>query len=186
MKKFIFPIGMLFLGLTLFLSSCEEAVKDLARFEVNYDLPTVSFDLDSLNFKSNEVVLAQQSINANIDSILEANNVSGGTLENAQFTKVTVTITSPESATFDFIENMRVSVALSADFSDEVQVAETGTIEEGSNSVDFIFDNMDMSPYMSASMFHARLYGELNGPVPFGIVGMQWLSSVVVTIQPLD
>lgn len=188
MKKLIFPVILLLIGFTMF-QSCDEtedAVKDLATFKVNYDLPAVSFELDSALFKSEEVILAQTTVSVNIDSILEANNVSSGMLEGAQFTKVTVEILSPDGANFDFVDNMRVTVAMNSDFSDENQIAETGNIQEGSTSVDFIFDNTDLSAYMTADNFHSRLYGTLNGPVPFGMVGMQWLSSVQITIQPLN
>ncbi len=188
MKKNLFALVLLVLGFGLF-QSCDEtkdAINDLATFEVNYDLPAVQFELDSLNFKATEVVLAETTISVNIDSILNANNVSSGALEGATFTKITVSILSPDGANFDFVENMRISAAFLADFSDEVQLATTGTIEDGSTTVDFIFENNDLTTYLQAEQFHTRLYGTLNGPVPFGLVGMEWLSTVQITIAPLN
>ncbi len=193
-KTFLFAMliaAMPFLFMTQSCETVKDEINKIASFDVSMDLPDQYFVLDSNDYKSGktlleEKVFTQFYISVNLDSIFEANGISTGLISEGAFTNVTVLLENPvEGVNFDFVNSMRVTVSETADFSSETLIASTGTIGDGSTSVTFNLETVNILNYLNQSDFYMRLYGDQDGPLPVALLPMLLQSGISFTVEPL-
>ena len=180
-----------FLFLTQSCDKVKDEVNKVASFDVSMNLPDQYFVLDSNDFKSSkgileEKVFTQFYISVNLDSIFEANGISTGLISEGEFTSITVSLSNPEEGVnFDFVNSMRVAVSETSDFANETPIASTGTIADGSTSVTFNLETVNILNYLNKKDFYMRLYGDQESPLPANLIPMLLQSGITFTVEPL-
>ena len=180
-----------FLFLTQSCDKVKDEVNKAAAFDVSMNLPDQYFVLDSNDFKSTkgileEKVFTQFYISVNLDSIFEANGISTGHISDGEFTAITVSLENPvEGVNFDFVNSMRVAVSETSDFAEETLLASTGTIADGSTSVTFNLETVNILDYLNKKDFYMRLYGDQDSPLPANLLPMLLQSGIKFTVEPL-
>jgi len=161
--------------------SCDK-VKDLAKFDIAYTLPSVSFTIDSVDHLPKvEQLLAQQTLSLNVDSIIQKHNLDG--IGEVGFEYVTLEIESPAGVNFSWLNSARVTV--SAEGLQETQIAQVASISPDGRSVDLQLQNTDVSAVISTGSFVLRVYGDITPPLPAATIGMLLKSKLKMTVQPL-
>ncbi len=193
-KTLLLAVIIAILPLLFLTQSCDKVkdeVNKVAAFDVSMNLPDQYFVLDSNDFKSTkgileEKVFSQFYISVNLDSIFEANGISTGLISDGEFTAITVSLENPaEGVNFDFVNSMRVTVSETSDFAEETLLASTGTIADGSTSVTFNLETVNILDYLNKKDFYMRLYGDQNGPLPANLLPMLLQSGIKFTVEPL-
>lgn len=177
----LFLLG--FAPVSLFFQSCNK-IKDLAKFDVTQTLPTVSVPIVKSVKSSLSEQYYQFSQYVNLDSIKSAHNISSISLSNGQVTGALITVTAPAGANLAFLNSARLTLFNSA--SNELQVAHTGTIDPISNSVQFILDVANITPFLNSQHFTGRLYYDVNYailPAPTVLLGLS--NTLKFTVSPL-
>jgi hypothetical protein len=177
----------------LFSFSCEkikDEINEAAEFDVNQNLTDHYFTLDSNNYKSTAGINAWQILTSfegyiNVDSIFQANNLSSASINDGEFTNVTVSIVNPTPImNLDFISEMRVTIAMSSSENGTI-VATTGQIPQGSTSVTFTINETNIAPFINNNNFYIALEGDVVGQMPVGFIPMVLQSGVSFTVTPL-
>lgn len=174
----------------LFLSQSCDKIKDLASFDASADLPTETITIDSMDYKSSDNllswnVLKQYDITVDVQKILDDNDVSSASFENGRVDTYEARLISPSGVTFSFLSQMRATIALQEDFSDEVIVAETETIDPSTNTVTFNTFDVDITSFIDAKTFYMRLYGYKTTQLPVPSVDIDVDGKVKFTVKPI-
>jgi len=165
-------------GIFSLFPSCSK-LKEAAQIKVNYLLPDRLFTVDSLSHLKTEQVLFSQTFNANIDSIATANS---GSIKNASFYQLQLSIVSPASVTFSWLTSARITITPAGGA--PIEVATTTSINSTARSVDFVVKNLDVASNINGP-FVMTIYGNLNGNLPVSSILMNLGSGIQVTISPL-
>ena len=192
-KHLFFAMVIVALPFMFFTQSCEtvkEEIQEAAAFDVAMDLPDNYFVLDSVEISKSgakeEKVLTTQSVEVGLDSILTSYGINSATLSNATFTSVTLTMDNPvEGANFDFMSGMRVVLSETSDFANETQIASAEEIPAGSTEITFTLDNENIQSFIDNDSFHLRLYGDLNGALPYATLPLILQSGLQFTVNPI-
>ncbi len=181
-----------FLFLTQSCDKVKDEVNNVSAFDVSMNLPDQYFVLDSNDFKSTKGIVDEQifsefHISVNLDSIFEANGISAGLISDGEFTAITISLVNPaEGVNFDFVNSMRVTVSETSNFAEETLLASTGTIANGSTSITFNLETVNILSYLNKKDFYMRLYGDQNGPLPVNLLPMLLQSGITFTVEPLQ
>jgi len=192
-KHLFFAMVIVALPFMFFTQSCEtvkEEIQEAAAFDVAMDLPDHYFELDSAEITKSstkeEMVLTEQSVEIGLDSILTSYGINSATLSNATFTSVTLTMDNPvQGANFDFMSGMRVVLSETSDFANETQIASADEIPAGSTEITFTLDNENIQSFIDNDSFHLRLYGDLNGALPYATLPLILQSGLQFTVNPI-
>ncbi len=193
-KKILFAILIVALPVLFLTQSCEtvkDEIEEAAAFDVSMNLPDHYFVLDSTDLTKSsgsiltEVILTEQAININIDSIFSANGINSASLSNAGFTHITVLMNNPlPGANFDFMSGMRVVLSETSDFAVETQIAIAENIPAGSTEVTFTLDNSSIQSFIDNHNFYLRLYGQM-GPLPWPMLPLILQSGIDFRVNPI-
>ncbi len=192
-KHLFFAMVIVALPFMFFTQSCEtvkEEIQEAAAFDVAMDLPDNYFVLDSVEISKSgakeEKVLTTQSVEVGLDSILTSYGINSATLSNATFTSLTLTMDNPvEGANFDFMSGMRVVLSETSDFANETQIASAEEIPAGSTEITFTLDNENIQSFIDNDDFYLRLYGDLNGALPYATLPLILQSGLQFTVNPI-
>ena len=191
-RKKLFTISTVLL--ILFISFSCEKIKDeinqAAAFDVNMDLDDHHFSVDSLDFTALKSVNEWQTLTEyegyiNVDSIFEANDLSTASIEEGQFTEVTLSMVDPEPGmNYNFTDEMHVTIANSSSEAGTI-VATTGTIPANSTSVTFTVNETNIAPFIDNTNFYIKLEANVIGPIPGFTIPMVLAAEVEITVLPL-
>ncbi len=174
-------ISLLFLltaGVSIFfLPSCAK-LKEATTFTVKYDLPDMSYKIDSLSFLKTERELYSFSYSVNIDSIIGTRN---GLVERVSFYKMRFSVVSPLSAKLNWLSSARIT--LTRDDGTPVEIATSGTINAAENFIDFKVNDFDIASAVRKP-FILTVYGNLNGTIPDLPTKMLMESGIEITVSP--
>jgi hypothetical protein len=90
-----------------------------------------------------------------------------------------------EGANFDFMSGMRVVLSETSDFTGETQIAIADEISDGSTTVTFTLDNESIQSFIDNDSYYLRLYGDLNGALPFATLPLILQSGLQFTVNPI-
>ncbi len=168
-----------------FFSSCNK-VKELASFDVTYNLPDISFRYTPVTLKSGEVLLYSGSYSINLDSLLTAHGYSKGLIETTEFSYLSITITQPPEANFNWLHTASVVVSQNSSF-DPFSVIGTVTNDTtaASKTIVLSLNNVNIRPYLNTAQFYFQVLAETNGPVPYEWIDMYIDSQLQLTINPI-
>jgi hypothetical protein len=175
MKKILFSLlfGATFIVAGVTFVSCDDTSNPL-KTNISYKPADMPFVLDSLNFLAavkTEHLLFTQNINADIDSILEAHNVSNlATLSEAEVDTISIRIVSPTGVTLNWISSARVSIQIPGQ--QELTIAHTAAINSAGQIITFVIDNVSVLPYLNNNSFTVRVYGNITPPLPVAQINM--------------
>lgn len=168
-----------------FFTSCNK-VKDLAKFDVTYNLPGVSFRYTPVTLKSGEVLLYSGTFNINLDSLLNAHGYSSGLIENTEFSYLSITITQPPEANFNWLHTGSVIVSQNSNFDPSSVVASViNDTTAASKTIVLTLNNVNIRPYLNNTQFYFEVLAETNGAVPYEWIDMYLNSQLQMTISPL-
>jgi len=179
-------ISAAILGPLLFLPSCNN-IRELAAFDVIYPLPPTSFTYIPSSAKAGgAVLLFSDAIEANLDSILEANGFSAGIVGNTQFIECTVSIAQPSTLTFGWLTSASGEISSNAGFSPTFEVGSVVNTDPNATTVVLLVNNTNIRPFLGAKFFYFRVFGELNGPVPAEFVDLVVEGKLLMHLEPLN
>jgi len=189
MKRLILSFSLLLtLSLPLmFISACDD-VEELVAFFVTVEPDDYNFTVDSTSTSPGkaETVLFQTSFSFDLDSILEAHEVSSGMIGGCWFQRLAVAIDSPAVATFNFVDSFRVTVSNDSLFSTETEVAQIVIVDPAVTIVELNVYNLDVVAMMQGQEIWVRLYGGLPIPIPYPAIYMHLSSRVKLRVEPLE
>lgn len=175
----------------LFLTqSCDE-IKDLAAFDAKVDLPAETVVLDSMSYKSSDGILEwnilkQYKIDVDLQKVLDDNGVSSADFTNGRIDRYTATLVSPPGVTFTFMDQMKATVALDENFSDEVEVAKSLSFDPSTTTITFEAYDIDITSYIKAEKgFYLRVYGFKTTELPVPSVEINFEGEVRVRVNPI-
>jgi len=180
--KIIFSLFLLLFIPVLFIS-CEQ-VKNLATVTVTYDVPRIPFTYTPANTKTGEEILCTEQVNLNIDSLLNV-YLPGGELDVTTFSKFTITIDEPDTANFNWLQSARAVVSQDAGFTTTEEVGRVDSIAPDAKTIVLTMNNDNIRPLLGTQGFYFRVYGTLNGPVPYEWLQMYIDAQLKLNIQPL-
>lgn len=184
--KNIFFIILTGLGILLSFSSCND-IRELAAFDVVYTLPPTNFTYNPAGMKGGgEELLYSGAIEANLDSILNANGFSAGVVGNTQFIECTVSIVQPSDLTFGWLHTARGEISGNPEFLPVQEVGSVVNTDPDATTVVMIINNTNIRPYLGAKFFYFRVFGELNGPLPAEWVEMTIEGKLLMHLEPLN
>jgi len=169
----------------LYFTSCSR-LKNLAAFDVSYTLPRTTFTYTPTSYKDGEQLLFSDHIEANLDSILNANGVSSGIVGNTTFTRCSITIIEPSDMTFGWLQSARGEISQNADFSPAQEVGYVTNNDPDAKTVVLTLNNTNIRPYLGNKYFYFRIFGVLNGPVPGNWAKMYIDGQLLMHIEPLN
>ncbi len=164
------------------LASCSK-VAELASVDVTYKIPRTHFTYTPVTLKSGEQILYSDFVKINVDSLLNANGLSSGTVQDPICISFSITITAPPEATFGWLQSARAMVADNAAFSSAVEIG--SVVNSGGTGKTVVLTvNNNVIPFGSTG-FYIRIDGILTGPVPYAWVQMYFDSELRITLEPL-
>lgn len=165
--------------------SCNK-IKEIAAFDVVYTLPVTTFNYIPSALKGEEELLYVGAVEANLDSILEANGFSAGVVGESEFISCKVTILEPEELTFSWLESARAEIAANPAMTPAYEVGSVVNTGASLKSVDLTLNNVNIRPYLGATFFYLRIFGVLNGPVPADLVKLAVTGQLQLRLEPLQ
>ena len=171
--------------LFVFIVGCDK-IKDLAKFDVQMNLPAQHFTLNKPEVKSTQApvdLFYDFNVTVNLDSIMQANGLSNIGIENGKITKALLTLTDPENASLSFLNSARV--VLFEPTGAQTQVAHTGNISPDAKSVELILDAADLSTLIKNKNFNGRIYLTVDPELMPPTAGFTLTQSIKFTVNPL-
>jgi hypothetical protein len=167
----------------IFFSSCAK-IRDLAAFDVSYNIPRTTFVFTPTKDKSEEQLIYAGYVSANLDSILNANGLSGGMVGTTTFTKCSITIDQPDSVNFGWLQSLRGEISQTSEPPSEVFGYITA-VDPNAKTVNLTLTNINIRPYLGGTSFYIRVYGILNAAVPVEWVQMYIDGTLQLHLEPL-
>jgi hypothetical protein len=148
-KLLSFSIIMSLVAGAFMMQSCEE-LKDLAAFDVDKDLPSQYFTLDSASTKDKgEKMLYESSFFVNLDSILEANGVDRGNVSDGRFDQISLSIDNPSpKMQFGFLSKVTFKLSETPDFAVENTIASASNIQVGDTEIVLNINSQNLDNYI--------------------------------------
>jgi len=169
-----------------FFSTCN-SIKELVAFDVIYTLPPTTFTyIPSAMKGGGEELLFSGAIEANLDSILNANGFSAGVVGNTQFIECTVSIAQPSALTFGWLGSARGEISDNPEFSLASEIGSVVNNDPNATSVVLLVNNTNIRPYLGAQFFYFRVFGVLNGPLPAEFVDLVVEGKLLMHLEPLN
>jgi hypothetical protein len=175
---------IILVGMTpfIFLSSCSK-IKELTKVDITYSLPRTNFTYTPVTLKSDEVILYSDFVRINVDSLLRANGISSGSIENPQFAQFSITIKSPLEANFAWLQVARAVVSSNSGFTAPVQIGSANNAGGTGKTVNLTVNSSNI-PFGSNG-FYLRIYATLTGAVPYQYLQMYFDGELKLTLAPL-
>lgn len=169
------------------MQSCDK-VKDLVAFDVEQTMPDQHFDLDSASTTAKEETKLYESLfDINLDSILDANGMDKGKIEDGQFTKLVLLIDNPSALEeFGFVSTLTFKVSEAEDFATSMIIATATDIKKGDTEIIFDINSETLDQYLALSTFYFRIYGTVVGPMAVNKLPLILKSKVGFTVKPLE
>jgi hypothetical protein len=163
----------------ILLQSCDK-IQKATTFKVKYNLPDTQITIDTLTLLKSELVLFSQTNDAiNIDSII---GPGAGIVDSVGFYKFIVSIVSPESAKFNWLNSARIT--LTPEGGAPVEIATSHVINATDRTIDFLVKDVDITASVKKP-FIITLYGNLNGNISSLPVEVLMQSGLIITVSPL-
>ncbi|MFH1297921.1 MAG: hypothetical protein ABIJ04_11740 [Bacteroidota bacterium] len=184
--RFILFCSVTILLPLLYFSSCNN-IKELAAFDVIYTLPPTNFTYTPVSLKGGEEeLLYSGAIEANLDSILNANGFSSGVVGNTQFVECTISIVQPSDVTFGWLKSACGEISDNPDFSPAREVGSVFNEDPEATTVVLLVSNTNIRPYLGAKYFYFRIFGVLNEPIPTEWIEMVIEGKLLMHLEPLN
>jgi hypothetical protein len=195
MKTFLQHFFVVALLPVLIVTQSCEAIKDeiseIASFDAKVDLPTETVVIDSASYKSSDAILQwniikEYTVDVDLQKILDDNDVDNAEFSNGKMDSYRATLVSPTGIDFtSFTNQMKVTAATDPNFSDEIEVAITTTINPGTQTVEFDVYDLDITSYIKAPVFYLRIWAFKTKQLPVDQVEIQLQGSVEVNVSPI-
>ena len=176
---FFYTIGLI---PAVFLHSCSKDAEQ-ASVDIKYTPARTYFTYTPLTIKASEVILYSGFVRVNIDSLLSANGILIGSVENPRFTKFSISIASPQEANFTWLQSARAVVS---DNIPDPYLVEIGDVVNGGGTGKTIILQMNYNKiYFGINGFSLTAYATLTGPVPYQWLQMYIDSELKMTLNPI-
>ena len=190
MKKKLLLFSVILVAMSaMFLTQSCKKVTELASFDLTKNMVDHHFDLDSATTAvsaKGETLLYESRFTVNMDSIMSANGVDKGTIENGRFTEIVLLIDNPSALEqFGFLSAVSFKLSKSSDFATSEIVAEASNIKKGDVSITMTVNNTSLDQYLANSTFYFRLYGKVESEVPVNLLPLILRSQIGFTVKPL-
>ena len=165
-------------------TSCS-TTKSLAAFDVNYTFPKVYFSYSGKAGKLPEVTLYTGKLTINLDSILIANHIPSGFIGSAYLSKMSMVITAPPEATFNWLESVRMIGCTDSTFQTTTAFGSATGINPAAKSIDMVLDKVDLKPILFKNSYWLRILATPSGQIPASTISMYMESAIKLHIEPL-
>jgi hypothetical protein len=139
-----------FFILTLFLSSCN-IIDDLLTFSIDNQ---TTFKIASGFPLGTAFSVVTPEVTTNSSATFENNNTKADLVKDVKLTSLKLTITNPTDKSFSFLKS--VTLYISTDANDEIELAYLEDINATTNSIDLIPSQAKLDKYIKASSYKIR------------------------------
>lgn len=173
---------LIFCVIATYTTSCEK-IKEAAEFDLLYNVPEVSFNVDStaVSIAGEEVIALETSIFIDVDSLNRRHNLKK--IESARFDFIRLQVVSPTNINLNWLKSLRAT--LRAEGMPETEIATYVNEGEQDLIVDMVQNNSNITPFLLKKQFYLRIYTQFNPPLPVRTVTMLMNSRIRITVQPL-
>lgn len=169
--------------LLLFMASCDlEMLKPTLKVPVT---TKIDFHIDSLRFKSELILMHEETINLDIDSLIRHYDGNPDLIKNAVIKSVTLTVLEPEDVELSFLESSTVSVSTPS--FEEVVVATAANDSLSAREITYILTNEAGNVLQLLSTeddLTIRIYGLFAEPLPVSTVDLLMEIQWEVAVDP--
>lgn len=153
MKKSFFSATLLVL-LALVTFSCEK-INDLLTFEVS---DTQSFKIPATPLVGGVplTLTLPVPVTNKASETFSKNNTSADLVKDVSLSKLTLTITDPDTENFDFLKSIKISIG--TDQNDKVVMAQLDNVPQGATTIELQSTNAKLDKYLKAPNY--TLYTE--------------------------
>jgi hypothetical protein len=174
-----------FLVLPSFIMESCSTAKQLAAFDVVYAFPKVYFSYSPSSKKTSEITLYTAKLTVDMDSILSANHVPSGFISSAYLSKVSMNITAPPEATFNWLQAIRLIGCIDSTFHQPTDLGSAINIDPNAKTVDLTLNKVDIKPLFFKNSYYVRILATPSGQVPASSISMYLASEIKLHIEPL-
>jgi len=166
------------------ISSCSKA-KELAAFDVTYTFPKVYFSYSPKKLKLPEFTLLTARLTVNMDSILSANHIPSGIIASAYLSKLSMVITDPPAATFNWLASVKMVGSLDSTFSQPVILGSDTITDPNTKIINLAVNKINIKPIFFKNSYYLRILATPSGQLPASSVSMYLESEIRLHIEPL-
>jgi hypothetical protein len=183
-KNIVLNLGITLTVLLLFfMASCDlEMLKPTLKVPIT---TKIDFHIDSLRFKSELVLIHEETINMDIDSLIRHYEGNPDLIKNALVKSVTLKVLHPEGSELSFLESSSVSVLAPA--FEEVVIATATHNTSAAGEITYILTEAAgnvLQLISSEDDLIIRIYGLVAGPVPVNIIDLLMEIQWEVAVDP--
>jgi hypothetical protein len=183
-KNIVLNLGITLTVLLLFfMASCDlEMLKPTLKVPIT---TKIDFHIDSLRFKSELVLIHEETINMDIDSLIRHYEGNPDLIKNALVKSVTLKVLHPEGSELSFLESSSVSVLAPA--FEEVVIATATHNTSVAGEITYILTEAAgnvLQLISSEDDLIIRIYGLVAGPVPVNIIDLLMEIQWEVAVDP--
>ncbi len=147
------------------ISSCNE-VRKLTAFNIIYNFPKVYFNYALKDQKITELTLYSSKLTINFDSILNANQIPSGIIASAYLTKLTMVITAPPEATFNWITSVSILGSADSTFKQTTLLGTATGINPMVKTINLALNYIDIKPILFNYSYYLEILATPSGQVP--------------------
>lgn len=137
---------------TVFLSSCEK-LNELTSFKLN---TKTSFTIPGQQTGLGEILsIPRQEVSTSSEQTFENNNTRADLVEEAQLNKLSLTITSPANANFDFLNEVKIYIKAEGE-SEKLLAYKENIPEDGSQVLALETTGENLAPYIKKQQYSIR------------------------------
>ncbi len=140
-----------FFLLILVVSSCDK-LDELTKFDIDYDSQVT---IESSTIVDLPFDVSTPDMETNSESEFEVNDTRKDLIEEILLKEITLTITSPETADFSFLES--IEVYINAEDLDEILIASKTEIDETASVLELDLTDTDLQEYIKKDSFTLRM-----------------------------
>lgn len=161
-------LSILIVGCLTILSSCKKnKIENVGTIPVSfeYNYPIISPIITAVD---SPLVFDTYEFPTNTDEVLKESNSSSDLLQEAKLVYLTMRLTHPDTADFDFLKT--ISLYLFDDELGETKGAYKDVPETGLRYIEFDLTGEDIHQYLKKDKIQFRIRGELRKPMESSIV----------------
>jgi formylmethanofuran dehydrogenase subunit E-like metal-binding protein len=140
MKKHLFTIALAILSVSC---SLIDKLDDLTKFDIPYD---TSFEVKAALPIGTKLNISTPPVKTNSEEHFDINKTAKNLVEEVKLSELTLEITAPDDANFDFLKSM--AVYISAEGLEELNIASINAIPSGTKKISLVVEDADLTPYI--------------------------------------
>lgn len=144
------------LALFMITTGCEDLSQDLEQVTMKVPLTGIVFQPSDYMDKGDNSGYYQKEIHFDLDSLMQANNVSN--LEKSFVDNLELGVLQPQSQDLTFLKTVTVLIDTSKDFTEPDEIGRIENVSPNQKKASFDLNDMNLCSYLRDEHFYVRIY----------------------------